>query len=293
MTIALDLQKMINALPPIAWRGFVWPHAGVIEVPGGAFEISSTVRIDSPFVIIRGQGAVATQLHFTGKGPAIEWTSRGLNSGIGQTLAGGLRDLSIVGYKAQPGSFGLVTRDLIGFSSTRVSICGFNQPGSAGWWDDTVLWFNERYDVEMEMGDNQDCWLVTNNHAPGSFNGYTYGYGCLKLWLNCIKGGNAIRSVGKSKDYPAQVWNESAHIVVNGADGKCFNLNNYSHWHLQGMVHCEQNPKGLVTDWTSYLVVNGYSTGLYANQFHKVGSNLLQRAKQAYHKVHKIGAELY
>lgn len=283
---------MIDALPPVSFAGQTWKHGGVVTLGLGQFSLARPVKIDSPFVRIRGAGAVATQLHFAGSGPAIEWTSKPFNPGMGCTMAGGIDDLSIVGYGAAAGSFGLVTRDLVGFSARRASIVGFNKAGSAGWWDDTVDGWNERGDVEMELADNETGWLVTSHR--GKAQGYTHGYGALKLWLNCLDGGCGIRSVGAGENWPAQVWNESAHIVVNGSGGTAFHLTNYSHWHLQGMVHCEQNPRGLHTDWSSYLVVDGYSTGLYAQQLGRglVGS-LKQRLKQSYHRVASVGSELY
>jgi Pectate lyase superfamily protein len=259
------IQNTINALPPCTQARTSWAHCGTVLLPPGKYRTSAPITISSPFVYLRGDstGAVTINAHIT-NGCAIQWTANPYNAGQPDTNAGGVFNLTIDGRNASAGTCGLETYDINGFKSRGLSIANFTGSGSSGWWDNTIKYWNERFDVSMELANNTADWFLQNSHTSGG--GSTYGYGVFKLTLNCGAGQTCIKSRGISPKYRVQLDLSQFQILANMSGmASCADLSNYSYFSTYGMFHCEESggsgQTGVTADSTSSLqILGGYTS---------------------------------
>ncbi len=264
-----DIPTAYNNLPSctipaqsnIGQGSQTWSHCGFIHVGAGTFTPASTISISGP-VFIMGQGANATIFQPTSgltSGCVFSLTANPFNASQPGDNFGGLFDMTILGPSTPvSGICGLKTYDMIGFRSAKLVIAGFTGANNMGWLDETVNYWNERFNIEMTIQNNTYDWYVQNAKTT---EGTTFGYGTFDLNMNANAGQTAIYSTGNSANYVG-MHVSLMHIIINLAStGQCGSLNNYSKWTVTGVVHCEQSggsgQTGFATDAHSFLQVSG------------------------------------
>ena len=208
------------------YETLAWSHCGAIEVGPGTFTVSSQVSIASPFVVISGRSPVTTVLAFTGStGSAINWTAVNTSNpapDFGDEFmgTGGLYNLTIDGFRARTGTFGLTTNDISGFHALNVAIQNFSGSGSVCWNDTTANWYNEKYDIEMSLKNCATAWLINPGSSSSGYPGTTFGYGrfvvkCgVFLGQTCLQMNNGILSASILDLTINQVQPNSSGIVL-------------------------------------------------------------------------------
>lgn len=242
-----SIQEAIRALPQCTWSGGTWDHCGRIKLGAGIHTVSSPILISSPFVSISGRSPVLTRLSYTGKsGCAIEWTAgKSKNSFPGNPNPDNLRDLTIDGSRAGTETCGLETFDIGSFTARNVAINNFSGTGEVGWWDTNVQAFNERFNVQMRLGNDRTSWKIERRHTT-TFPDTTFGYGNFDLWINPATDGTAISCFSDDAG-KALVQVSRFHIIINGPGrATAFSLKNNCIWELNsGNIHAE----GISTMW--------------------------------------------
>jgi Pectate lyase superfamily protein len=254
------IQNAINANLPCVlentnFGALTFPHCGGIYLPPGTYKVTAPITLASPFITFTGAGSTSTIIDYAGTtGCAIEWTSApNFNSPYGTTNSGGLFDLTIDGTNASAGTCGLETYDINGIKINGVTIFNFNGTGSIGWWDNMVQYFNERYDVQMELANNKIDWDITNNNATDS--GNTVGYGKFNLLINTSTGQTGIASSAVTGAKVVMSYAD-LHIIINGSSGSTgISLTNNSFWFSNTVnMHIEAATTGFSIDATSQFL---------------------------------------
>ena len=214
------ITAAINALGSCTIPTFsqTWTHCGTIILAPGVYTIATQISVTSPMVHIRGAGAEATYLNFTGTtGCAFDWTSSPFNTGGEE--AEELSDLTIDGSGASAGTCGVHYYDIIGFTTNRIDIRFFKGTGSSGLWEDAKTNWTERSKVQAQLYDNTTGWHITNNVTTAT-TAVTFGYGSFDLAINPATTGDTavLMENGGSAgvgSFPYLTYS-NMHIIING-----------------------------------------------------------------------------
>lgn len=229
-----------DSLPPCSINGLRWHHCGDIQVGSGRFRIGNQLVIESPYVWLRGRGAVVTELFYAKPyGCAILWTARPYNTGLGKTYGGGIFNLTLEGpgQTANGGNAcGIETRDIVGFQMRGVSIQNFS---GACWWDHAALYWNERFKVSAELSDCGIGWRLTVDRSDAVYPNATFGYGNFSLWINAFPGQRGIDESGGVLSY------SNVHLIENMNGGTALRMRNSAAWYSNLIdIHFEGPAEG-------------------------------------------------
>jgi hypothetical protein len=255
-----SIQNAINAMPACIWGSTTWSHCGTVLFPNGVYYLGASLKVSSPHVILRGISTGGTVIDFHGAtGCAVEWTANPYNAAMGDTNSGGLFNMKVNGASAGSGTCGLDTYDINGLEMDGVTIANFHGDGSAGWRDQSVKYWNERFRVfSLELANNTISWQI----KKGAGSGGTFGYGIFDIWINVAKNQTSIDADGGVLSY------SNLNVIVNGRSGTTstgFNLHNKANWYANlTNIHMELghnstggNNIGFALDSTSRFIALG------------------------------------
>jgi len=223
------------------YQNYTYNHCGEVIVPPGSYPFSSQIYNSSPFVTLRCSDPGSTVLNWTGSGIAILWTSLPwINEFAG---GGGIYNCGINGAGSTAPSTGLYTDSINNIHLRGNAISNFTGTGSSGWTHSDVFHggYNEKFDVEMTLKNNNIDWLV---YAPGSTGGYTYGYGTFDVKAECFATQTCFQFNGPGLT-PYGIFSESAlHLTANLASDPCnatgINIGgNFTWYDNTGLIHIE------------------------------------------------------
>jgi hypothetical protein len=196
-------------------QNFTYDHCGKLVVPPGTYSYSSTLSIDSPYVIIEGANNGSSIISYAGSsGCAISWSAT--NNFPGEFAGnGGLYNMRIDGTNAGAGTCGLETNDISAFHIHGVVISNFKGSGSIGWFDSTTQRYNEKFVVEVTLTGNTIGWEI----SAGASGGSTFGYGVFDVKIeNTLQNQTAINAISGNLSYSI------LHIMINQVysyNGQC------------------------------------------------------------------------
>ncbi len=258
-----DISNAYGNLPsctvPALGGNLTWSHCGTIYVGAGTYTVSSTVAINGPVYVI-GVGTNSTLIQSAvSSGCVLSFTANPYNPSEPGDNFGGVFNLTILGPSNPVSNIcGLQTFDMIGFRAANVAIAGFTGTGNSGWWNETIQYWNERFNVSMTIQNNTIDALFQNTNSSSS---ETFGYGNLELWMNVESGQQALVSEGYSSTYGVAMFNEFVSIHINGGNSStCGSFTNDSSWQITGVLYCENSDHpatsqtGFTTDSSSVLV---------------------------------------
>lgn len=242
------LQSAINSLPSCnlqnnynvftaTYQTITFNHCGEVDIAEGAYNFAATVSISSPYVLIRGAGGGATTLACSHtSGACLYWTMNPFISVNDQPGMGGLYNLTIDGFSASAGTYGLQTDQMNNFHSSGVVVQNFSGAGSIGWYDTasttTVSW-NEKYNVQIGFMNDATAWYVFHGSAVG---GASMGYGVFDISCLAVSGQTCV--------------------VLDGGTNASILLN-YSNIHMtMNLVSNPANASGLVLKNSAALNAN-------------------------------------
>lgn len=158
-----------------------WTHCGKIYVGAGSFT-TTNVTVASPEVAIWGLSPQATRLNCTPtSGACLEYSVGSSNNSMDTNGSSGVYNLTIDGYNASAGTYGLETNDISSFQAQNVQIQNFTGSGSVCWYDTATASYNEKQDVDIRTNNCTTAWEVNPGSGSQGYPNTTFGYGRHKI----------------------------------------------------------------------------------------------------------------
>lgn len=165
-----------------------WTHCGVVFLGAGVFTVSN-VTITSPEVAIIGLSPQATTIScITSSGACLKYSVGSSNNAMDTNGSAGLYNLTIDGFNASAGTFGLQTDDISSFEAQNVQIQNFTGAGSVCYYDTATSSYNEKQDIDIRTNNCKIAWEVNPGAGSQGYPATTFGYGRHKIaclvWAN-------------------------------------------------------------------------------------------------------------
>lgn len=250
-TAKLTIAAALSALPSCeifhyyigSYSTASWTNCGKIEVGAGIFPVTSLISISSPFVTIEGRSAVSTTLSVIGSTGGIFWTSNPFVDEFNGS--GGLYRLTIDGFGAGAGAYGLQTNDISGFHARDIVIQNFTGAGDVCWLDSATNEFNEKDDVEVTIKNCTNEWEIKPASSAPGYPETTFGYGVFDVKMETWSGQTGLLMVNGA------LQESIVHMTVNQAStpanaSAIVLQNNAFYGNNVSMVHIE-TPGGIGT----------------------------------------------